>query len=340
MSDELETTGVGTATETDVRDDGDVSTHTETAEDTTGDDAALATLNKAFEEHGGDEVGEEPEGDQPEQAAEGSEAGEGGETAEAAIEPELIAAASFAGLEEKDLRDAIAAVGKDKAVAMIQSLVTKASERWGIEATGQQQATQQTEQQPQQQTQKPPAEGDPFAAFEAPDFAKELIADFPEAKPLVESTRQIARIARQQQEVMGQMAQMISHVWATVDGSEAADMMEFMREVDPEGKVYGDPMKEPTPEQLSARKRLNAGARQYQRTGGRPMRFASALRDTHTALTIGSAKATSKTQAVEAAAKKRDVMPKSAGTAAPKASSSQAMDAAALQTLRTKYGLK
>lgn len=352
MSEELETTGVGTATETQVRDDGDVSTHTDTepAEDTTGDDAALATLGKAFEEHDGaegDDAGETAEGgDEP--AGEEPKTEDAGESGEA-LEPELLAAASFAGLEEKDLRDAIAAVGKDKAVAMLSSMIGKASERWGIQTGGgqdaaAQQAAQQAQNQQtqQQQTQQPPAAGDPFAVFESPDFAKELVEDFPEAKPLVESTRQIARIARDQREVMVQMANVLSNIMETVGNGEASDMMEFFQQVDPDGTIYGNPLAQPTPEQLAARKLLDAGARQYQRSAGRPMRFSAALKDAHAALTIGNKnKAPSgRVQAAEAAQKKRDILPRSAGTAAPKGTSSQALDAQALQTLRTKYGIK
>lgn len=349
MSDELETTGVGTATEPAVRDDGDVSAHTETVDtggdDTTGDDAALATLDKALgnTETTGDEGAESTQTT--------DQAGDKGDQPEA-LESELLAAASFAGLSEQDLRDAISAVGKDKAVGVLKNLVTKASERWGIAASGQKPEEQApaaaAQQQTQQQTQVqlPTANpNDPLAAFDSPDFGREFLEDFPEAKPFVESTKQLAKINRQQQQHMEQMTAIIASFMSERDVGTASDLYEFFGEVDQGGKHYGPVTGQATPEQITARKRLHDGARAYQQQQhalGIPMRFSKALRDTHAALTIGSAnpgKAQQRAAAVEAQSKRRDVMPSSPGTAAPKSNSIAEADAAARRMLKDKYGI-
>lgn len=351
MSNELETTGVGTATEPEVRDDGDVSAHTETAEpaeDTTGDDAALATLDKAL----GNTETTGDEGAETTQTTE--QAGDKGEQPEA-IEPELLAAASFTGLSEQDLRDAIGAVGKDKAVGMLKNLVAKASERWGIEASGQKPAEPDpaaaaaaaAQQQAQQQAQgQPPANpNDPLAAFDSPDFGKEFLEDFPEAKPFVEHTKNLAKVNRQQQQQVDFLASMLARVAQERELNAASDLYEFFQETDAEGKHYGPLAGQPTPEQVKARTQLHNAARIYQRQQqeqGIPMRFSRALKDTHAALTIGSAnpgKAQQKAAAVEAQSKRRDVMPSSPGTAAPKSNSIAEADANARRMLKEKYGI-
>ncbi len=317
--------------------------------DTAADDAALATIEKYQTEGDGEETGE---GNEP--AAEGvtETVTETTETAPEPIEADLLSAAAFAGLSEQDLRDTIAAVGMDKAVAAIRTIVDRATAQWGAPqqpataapatpATAPASAPTAPQAKPVQQQQ--PDANDPLAEFESPEYGKEFVSDFPEAKPLVEGQRKIVQVARQLKTQNEQLTQMLASFVQEQDSSEAADLYEFYGDTDPKGESYGPLAGAPTPEQLAKRQRLWAAARTYQqrqRAQGIPVRFSKALRETHAALTIGqggkpAAKQTQQTQQPKPAAKPRgDLTPSSPGKAPARATDDQQRDQAAKATLK------
>jgi len=314
--------------------------------DAAADDAALATIEKYQTESGGEETGE---GEEPSADGVTETVTETPETAPEPIEPNLLSAAAFAGLSEQDLRDTIAAVGMDKAVAAIRTIVDRASAQWGlpqpVENTNatpnatQAAATKQAV--PQAPADDAPADIETLLAdIEAPTYGKQFTDDFPEGSEMVEGNRKIAKAARFIASQNKQLAQIVATFAEQHHANEAADLYEFYSETDPKGEAYGALAGAPTPEQLSKRQRLWAAARSYQerqRAQGIPVRFSKALRETHAALSIGQGTnpAAKQTQQQKPAAKPRgDLTPSSSGKAPARATDDQQRDQAARATLK------
>ncbi len=288
------------------------------------------------------------------------------DTAEA-IEPELLTAAQFAGMDEADLRDSIKTLGKDKAVKALQGLISKVESRWGVKPDaaansgapnagaanggagggGQQPAT------PAPSASQPSAGGAPqgqqslLDQFASDDFGKDVLAEFPETKPVVEATR---AMARQFKELHGQLQNALKAVHVLAGDHEtslANDLYDFYKEQYKSGfTAYGDPDQQPTPEQIGLRQRLFQAARSYQGSSKSPMRLTRALADAHAGLNIGklgkAAAPASKSQATPAGKPARrtgvDVLPSSPGSVKPGATMAE-RDAAAKATL-AKFGIR
>lgn len=331
-----QTDGTDTAPEVEAADTG-IETGDDAGDDVTSpDDAALATIQNAFDANDDDDTGEE--------AAPDAGASPTTEPTPEAIEPDLLTAASFAGLSEQDLRDTIGAIGKDKTITAIRTIIERASAQWAPQETGQpqQQAAPQQQAQPKQAATPPPA-NDPLAQYEADNFGEELVKDFPEAKPVVEANRNLAKAYRALESKTEKLVNFISSIVQQQDNTLAADIFDFYSDTDPQGSVYGNPNGAPTPEQLAKRQRLVEGARAYQQRAGVPMRFSRALKETHAALNLGTPTkpatptTTNKPKTAPAAKPKGDLTPSSPGKAPGKLSNDQQRDQAAMATLK-KYG--
>lgn len=311
--------------------------------ETSADEAALATIGEKLGETA-DEPGDAGGGEQPE-----------------ALEPELIQAASFAGLSEQDLRDAIGAVGKDKAVKTIQGLIEKASARWGLSEQPKSQEppatpapgapakpTSPTPNTPAQTPAAPNQQPDPLDAFAADDFGKDFVADYPEGKPIVDAARTLAKQNKALQGEIGSLRTTMEALIGEAHSSLATDLYEFYSEVGKTFNEYGKVDGQPTPEQLALRQRVFAAARDHQRRSPVPIRFKDALRQAHAAVNVGKiVKPTAPTtpgaptapgKGAAPARRKGDVLPSSSGTPGSSPRSMGERDKAAMATL-AKYGV-
>lgn len=272
------------------------------------------------------------------------------------IPDQLLAAARFAGIDEEDLRDALAMHGVEKTTRQISRIVERQRERWGAapDGVGHGQTGAPTPPPPSRQPapppQTPPAGApDPLDALADDGWGKELADQEPVVKPIVEAARSLAKANRDIRRQLAEAQASLAEVRGQSEHAMASDLYDFYTEVGKTFPGYGKLSGTPTPEALQMRRTLVMAAREYQQRSPYPIRFRDAIRYAHAALTIGQQSAgatgTNPTNSRPAAPQgaspaprpRGDLTPRSPGMAG-KPRTDEERDRAALQTLR-KFGV-